>query len=161
MEIEKESLLHGGKYDYSDRFECTLRDPSDRIDIARIAETFGQRGPRWIETLLALRNRLMAPFGLKTAAESGCDRIGIFEVFAVTADEIILGQDDRHLDFRVSLFLRRIRPGEKTVTVTTVVTYRNRMGRWYFCAIRPFHRLIVPAVLKRNLRQLEQAVGAR
>jgi hypothetical protein len=35
-------------------------------DARHAAEKMLARGPRWIETLMILRNRLVAPFGLKT-----------------------------------------------------------------------------------------------
>jgi len=59
--------------------------------------------------LFALRNRIVSVFGFKTPAargknaaghggewESG-ERVGIFEVLARSTDEIVLGDNDRHL----------------------------------------------------------------
>ena len=79
-----------------------------------------------------------------------------------SADEIVLGDNDRHLDLRVSLLVERGgRDGrEKTLSVTTAVRLNDRLGRCYFCFIKPFHRMIVPAVVKRSLHRLESEVRA-
>lgn len=82
-------------------------------------EAFVGPGPRWVEGLFALRNRIVSVFGFKTPAargknaaghggkwESG-ERVGIFEVLARSTDEIVLGDNDRHLDLRVSLLVER------------------------------------------------------
>ncbi|MEO8531573.1 MAG: DUF2867 domain-containing protein, partial [Deltaproteobacteria bacterium] len=44
--------------------------------------------PRWVKALLAVRNILGRPFGLKPGV-SGTDRIGFFPVTQENADEII------------------------------------------------------------------------
>ena len=49
---------------------------------------------------------------------------------------------------------------EKTLNVTTAVRLNDRLGRGYFCFIKPFHRMIVPAVVKRSLHRLESEVRA-
>lgn len=137
-------------------------------------EAFVGPGPRWVEGLFALRNRIVSVFGFKTPAargknaaghggewESG-ERVGIFEVLARSTDEIVLGDNDRHLDLRVSLLVERGgRDGrEKMLSVTTAVRLNDRLGRCYFCFIKPFHRMIVPAVVKRSLHRLESEVRA-
>jgi hypothetical protein len=62
-----------------------------------------------------------------------------------------LGEDDKHLDFRMSV-LRS--PGFSPtlggqLTVSTVVHCHNRLGRAYILVIAPFHRLVVKASLRR------------
>ena len=79
------------------------------------------------------------------------NRVGIFRVLGRRTDELLLGEDDRHLDFRVSVLLRD--DGEaQWATVTTVVRFHNALGRAYFAVVRPFHQLIVPALIRRALR---------
>jgi hypothetical protein len=97
------------------------------------------RAPRWIEMLLALRNFLVAPLGLKTSApdEPGArDIIGIFPVVRQTPDRLVAGLNDKHLDFRLVVDV-----------ATTLVLTHNLLGRTYLAIIRPFHRLVVPAML--------------
>ncbi len=158
MEIGKESLLYSecSRWDYVDRYRFAVADPGDRIGLSDLAEAFVGPGPRWVEGLFALRNRIVSVFGFKTPAargknaaghggkwESG-ERVGIFEVLARSTDEIVLGDNDRHLDLRVSLLVERGgRDGrEKTLSVTTAVRLNDRLGRCYFCFIKPFHRMI-------------------
>ena len=58
--------------------------------------------------------------------------------------------------------LFRSRDGrEKTLSVTTAVRLNDWLGRCYFCFIKPFHRMIVPAVVKRSLRRLESEARAK
>ena len=149
--------------------------PATGLGCPCVGGAFVGPGPRWVEGLFALRNRIVSVFGFKTPAARGKnaagrggkwepgERAGIFEVFARSTNEIVLGDDDRHLDLRVSLLLERGgRDGrEKTLSVTTAVRLNDWLGRCYFCFIKPFHRMIVPAVVKRSLRRLESEARAK
>jgi hypothetical protein len=84
-------------------------------------------------------------------------RVGVFRVYERTDDEVLLGEDDRHLDFRVSMLLQREGLEAPRVVVATVVRYNGRLGRLYFAVVRPFHRRIVPAMLRRTLGRAAQA----
>jgi hypothetical protein len=117
--------------------------------------------PSWIGWLTNVRDAVVAFFGLKTAKhlatlvdEAKADRIGIFRIYAKSETEIILGEDDKHLDFRLSA-LRS--PGFSPtlggqLTISTVVHCHNRLGRAYILVIAPFHRLVVKASLRRAAR---------
>jgi hypothetical protein len=105
---------------------------------------------------MGLRNALVAPLGLvatRSALARAGDRIGIFPVLAETLDEVLLGLDDRHLDFRVCV---RVLDdgGERLGLVATLVRFHGALGRAYFLPVRPAHRLIVPAMLRRGVRLL-------
>ncbi len=66
---------------FSDAFSVVVDDAA--LDARQAAERMLGRSPRWVERLLALRNHLMTPFGLKTGAPNdsgGSDVIGIFPV---------------------------------------------------------------------------------
>lgn len=114
--------------------------------------------PRWIAGLLRLRDLLVAGFGLKTAQSlqaprpGGPPRIGIFRVYATHENEVVLGEDDKHLDFRVSVLRRPQGEGAGAadwLVVSTVVHCHNRLGRAYIALIEPFHRAVVRATLAR------------
>jgi hypothetical protein len=119
------------------------------LDARRAAERMMGRSPRWIEALLALRNMLVAPFGLKTsgAKEVVRETIGIFPVLSETSDRLVAGFNDRHLDFRVVVDVATFTDNQQ-VTATTLVLTHNLLGRIYLAIILPFHRLIVPAMLR-------------
>jgi hypothetical protein len=107
------------------------------------------RSPRWIRTLMALRDCLVTPFGLKTSSAAGthADAIGIFPVLSDTPNRLVAGFDDSHLDFRVVVDVVPSDQGQR-VTATTLVLTHNRLGRAYLAIILPFHRLIVRAMLR-------------
>ncbi len=119
--------------------------------------------PAWITSLMKLRNSLVAVFGLKTGDVSKKQaalpdafslqpgmRVGPFRVISSTSNELIAGDEDKHLDFKVSLLvtINKADPQSKDVTLTTVVWYHNFFGRFYFFFVKPFHRLIVKASLR-------------
>lgn len=78
------------------------------------------------------------------------DVIGFFPVLAKHDREIILGADDRHLDFRAVVLLRTQPDGQRELVAVTVVHCRNLLGRLYLATIAPFHR----AVVRSNLEQV-------
>jgi hypothetical protein len=145
-EVDAETLLAGAQF--ADAFCIEVGDRD--LDARRAAERMMARQPRWAEALLSLRNFLVAPLGLKTSgAHPGVSRdmIGIFPVVSATPDRLIAGFNDRHLDFRVVVDVTA--PGGIwQVTATTVVRTHNWLGRTYLAIIMPFHRLIVPALLR-------------
>lgn len=89
--------------------------------------------PGWAGALLRLRNALVRPFGLKTGEP---DR-PIFPTCHETANELILGTDDKHLNFRIGLFREKGR-----MYMSTWVHPHNRWGRAYLRLVMPFHILI-------------------
>jgi len=112
--------------------------------------------PRWIAGLLRLRDLLVAGFGLKTAKSlqaspwpGGHPRIGIFRVYETHGHEVVLGEDDSHLDFRVSVLRQDRGPAGIWLIVSTVVHCHNRLGRAYIALIDPFHRAVVRATIAR------------
>lgn len=118
------------------------------LDARQAAEKMLASAPRWIEILLALRNFLVAPLGLKTSApdEPGArDIIGIFPVVRQTPDRLA-GLNDKHLDFRLVVDVASAGHTQR-ITATTLVLTHNLLGRTYLAIIRPFHRLVVPAML--------------
>lgn len=109
--------------------------------------------PAWQKALIALRDLMVTPFGLKTSgmvreSRDSSERVEFFPVQWEGGDEIVLGADDRHLDFRLSLLRRSSRTGT-SLTATTVVHSHNALGFIYLNAIRPFHHLVVRANLAR------------
>ena len=117
---------------------------------------FGRREsfPVYVSALLHLRDIFVKPLNLKTASDILSQREGeqqhdqrpFFELLQESDDEVVLGEDDRHLDFRVSL-LRSSDDGRSFLTVSTFVRMHNPLGRIYFAAIRPFHRAVVASTM--------------
>src|SRR5271154_3705442 len=143
--------------DLADAFAVSIdaADVAKGIDnLARSA--LGDPAP-WIRLLLGLRDALVAGFRVKTTQEvrraaiaDKAERIDFFRILARSDRELILGEDDRHLDFRLSLLLRA-RPdssGDELVA-TTVVRCHNALGHVYLALIARFHRLVVVSNLSR------------
>jgi Protein of unknown function (DUF2867) len=111
----------------------------------------------WIRLLLGLRDTLVAGFGVKTTKEvrraaiaDKAERIDFFRILSRSNRELILGEDDRHLDFRLSLLLRACSDGSgDELVATSVVRCHNALGRVYLALIARFHRLVVVSNLKR------------
>lgn len=145
-DVDCNALLGGAQF--IDAYSIAVNDA--RIDARRAAEKMIARGPRWIDALLALRNCLVAPFGLKTGAPTGTgrpDSIGIFPVVSETPERLVAGFNDSHLDFRVVVDVVGADSGRRVIATTLVLTH-NLLGRVYLAIILPFHRLIVPAMLR-------------
>ena len=119
--------------------------------------------PGWFEALMGVRNRVMRMLGMKDlgridAAARGDDvragdKAGIFTVLGNAPNEIVLGDEDRHL--RVALSLQLEHQGAATrLYCATVVERPNLLGRLYMLPVDPIHRLIVPYLLRRYARHL-------
>lgn len=151
--------------DYADAFRVALRNPELRWVDTCAREVF-LATPGWAMALMALREWAAARIGLKTAPRRTSpqevedfvfrtgNRLALFEVRDRTCEEILLGEDDRHLDFRVSLRLERAGRG-RWLTVSTVVRFHGWRGRAYFLLVRPFHGLIVRSMLRRAARRID------
>lgn len=140
------ALLPGSQM--SDAYRLIVDD--DGIDAATAAHRIFARVPRWVRALMALRNRLVGPLGLKTRLSGGTAghrRIGFFALIAEAPDRVLLGLDDKHLDFRIVVDVKPAGTRRRQITTTTLVRTHNRLGRTYLAAVLPLHRLIVPVML--------------
>jgi hypothetical protein len=148
--------------DYADAYAVVLQPG---VSARTFAEAVFASSPRWVAALMALRNAIVRPLGLvatrsalehaATARGSGAS-IGIFPVLAESGDEVLLGLDDRHLDFRISV--RVLDNGcERLGVVSTLVRFHGVLGRTYFVPVLPMHRLVVPAMLHAGARRLAAA----
>ena len=130
---DAERILPG--YQFADAYKVPAPHRMDAIEATRLA--FAHGGPAWIRVLMALRNRLGRLVGLKAAPPSG------FPVIRQSADEVVMGFDDKHLDFRVVVAV-----AGGFATVSTIVRWHNAWGRAYLAAIMPFHRVIAARMIE-------------
>jgi len=144
--VDTDALLAGAQF--ADAFRVEVADPA--LDARHAAERMMAHQPWWAEALVKLRNILVTPFGLKTSGANPTEpreMIGIFPILSQTPDRLVAGFNDSHLDFRVVVDVTA--PGDaRQVTATTLVLTHNWLGRTYLAIIMPFHRLIVPALLR-------------
>ena len=149
------------RYKYADSFVVALQ--RNDVEPRELIAAFFESTPRWFSLLFQLRNRIVAVFGLKTAASGRSESapacqvgqtIGLFRIFAMTDTEVVLGQDDSHLDFRTSLLLHRHEAGAD-LFVSTLVHTRNRLGVLYFTVVKPFHCFAVPILARAMAKRLD------
>ena len=112
------------------------RDRASQPAQPAVDDAFAQ-GPLWIRALLGLRNALGRLVGLRSARSGG------FPVIRESADEVLMGFDDRHLDFRIVV---GVVAGH--ATVTTIVRWHNVWGRAYLAVVMPFHRRIAARMIE-------------
>lgn len=116
--------------------------------------------PEWLGRLMQVRDAVVVRFGLKTANQlmaantsHAAARVAIFKIYSSNSREAILGEDDRHLDFRLAVHVSNSQQaGEHRLTLATTVNCHNAFGRAYIFIIAPFHRQIVKACLRRAAR---------
>ncbi len=178
MKITKSNLPENSivksesSFEFIDGFKGRFVDKNNEINIQTIGKLFFTTGPKWIDKLFKFRNKIVKLVGLKTAdniskrqlqldkfkGEPG-EQVGLFKVFQRTDNEIVLGEDDKHLDFRVSLFLEQssIEPDQKQLTISTLVKFNNKLGKIYFIPVKPFHKKIVPTMLKGIIKEINKS----
>jgi hypothetical protein len=141
----------------------TIRLPDDATtDPELLARFMFSHQAAWVGKLLRIRDALVVGFGLKTAkgleesARTERDKhVSIFRIYERTVDEIVLGEDDKHLDFRVSVFQETradVAGGGRYLTVSTVVRCHNLLGRTYILLITPFHEMVVRSSMRSAAR---------
>jgi hypothetical protein len=169
-DFPKHSNLYNSSYHYYDSFQSHLEDPNNTIDVLAVSKAFISSSPQWIESLFQLRNKIVSLFGLKTSLTKDKEtvlknfngqpgeQLGFFKVFDRSENEIILGEDDKHLDFRVSLLLETVNSSTKNLIITTTVEFHNFFGKLYFLPVKPFHRIIVPVMLKGIIKQVNKSI---
>jgi len=145
-----------GGADLLDSYAVTLPVGAP-LDPATLASRMLSDPPAWVRVLMGLRDRAVAPLGVKTSdavrragAADGRARISFFPVLRQSPTEVVIGFDDLHLDFRTSVLLEPAADAGRTrLVATTAVRCHNRLGRIYLSVIRPFHVLIVRSSLDR------------
>ena len=164
------SILNNTNFEYIDSYQGYYLDMENQVSSKDIGKAFFTSAPKWTARLFELRNRIVSIFGLKTSEKTNnreellhnfnCEpgeKMGLFSVYHRTENEVILGEDDKHLNFRISLYKEDvgISSDRKKLTISTIVKFNNRFGKLYFLPVKPFHKLIVPRMLQGIIRQIE------
>ena len=162
--------LCGRVVHHQDAFTLAVRPPhatgSDAAAwLAAMLAGFLDNPPRDVARMMALRNVLVHPLGLRTSP-LGCPVSSLlgpssplrfdarFPVHSqsVAADgrtaQVILGSDDRHLVFRTCVAVRLLDDGAVEFSMANRVACTNWFGRIYMALIASTHRRVVaPALL--------------
>jgi len=120
--------------DLLDAFAVRLpAEASDDLETA--ARAAFERPAGWIRALMRVRDVVMVPVGVKSsraiglAAAARGSVIGFLPLLSKSAMELILGEDDWHLDFRVTIQIRADAENGRELVAGTVVHCHNRLGR--------------------------------
>lgn len=167
--LPKESLLHNYflKTDYEDSFMTSI-NPKAHLPIDNVIKAFLTSAPSWVVTLMRVRDQIAKVLNLKTHAEGDYvktlarssfevgEKFGLFELTNKTKNEAILGTNDSHLNFWVSLYVNQELGQSKELYISTVVQINNKMGWLYFKTINQFHKLVVRSFLKKMKTNIDE-----
>jgi hypothetical protein len=168
--------LAGKPCQHQDMFQLTLnsRDvagTSATTLLSRLLDGFLRNPPAGVSRLMALRNLLVGPIGLRTSP-LGCPvssllspssnklfdrRYPVLDQCIGQDDsraQVILGADDKHLVFRSCVGVHVLDGNRVEITLGTRVYCRNLFGRFYMAAIHRVHRsYIAPTMLRMAAEQ--------
>lgn len=150
--------------DLADAFVLTIPN-ADKSSVDDWAHAVLDHPSPMLRGLLTLRDTLVAPLGLKTSRalrtslrNRAVEHMDFFQVRSRSPNEIVLGEDDSHLDFRLSLLLRASSDNAaRQLVATTVVHCHNLTGRAYLALITPFHKRVVIQNLKRAMQWMPRS----
>ena len=131
--------------DWSDAYAVSFADgpPGDPL---AWADAVFHAPPPWVRVLFGLREATVRLAGIERGGAHA------FDTLAWSADELLLGIDQKHLSFRASVLLEPTR-----VVVSTVVHVHNRRGRAYSALVRRIHPMVVRAMLSKAAREIGDA----
>lgn len=139
--------------DFTDTFSTT----NHQEDLKTISKLIFATLPNWIGFLMKIRNTIVKRFGLKAEKPENYHSsfevggfIGFFQIFSIDQNEIMLGLDDRHLNFRVSIY--NSNENQFNIKVTTLVQYNNLFGKIYMTIVKPFHTIVIKRMIKQGYK---------
>lgn len=151
--------------DYLDSFSVCI-DKGHEYSIDYLTALVFTSFPSWVNILMAMRNTIVRPFGLETAPlptiekverdvryDKG-DRAVFFTVSDRSKNEIVMGEEDKHLIFRTSVLMTEEGDESQRIHLTTLVHFNNIGGKIYFTPVKPFHKIIVKSLLRRFAQRL-------
>ena len=129
-----------GTIDYHDTYSITKVSDKSAEEISKKLMQF----PDWVNMLFLIRTRIVGLFGLKTDKNTSKSD-AFFKLIENRDEEIVMGEDDKYLNFRASVLKDK---ASGTISLTTVVHYNNIWGKVYFFPVKPFHKIIMKVLLK-------------
>lgn len=151
--IPANSVING----YFSRIVIQRKD----LSLNDVVQCFFTTAPTWVRGMMKLRDKLRTFVGLKTIERQTTssdpnsstfqpgEKFGLFQIIDRNANEVIMGADDKHLNFRVSIFLENNSGLQHKVSISTIVVLHNTLGRGHMKLVAPFHRIVVPGMMKK------------
>jgi hypothetical protein len=139
-ELPEDSLINKDmiSIDYCDSYVILKRTDDSIDEITAKLLTL----PKWIVFMLQIRYFLIVKvFGLTSGRHA-------IPIINRNENEMVMGEDDKHLYFRISVMKKETEQG-MGIYLTTIVKFNNIWGKFYFFLIKPFHKLVVKSLLKK------------
>lgn len=155
--------------DYIDVFQLTTNLTTIPTPKDCMVAFFRSFPPIFIKLLL-LRESIARLVGLKTASAANAqerekeleefqgnigDSIAIFEVLDKNETELMTGQSDKHLNFKLS-FISRTENDLQIIELVTTVVINNGLGKLYFSLVKPIHIFFMKRILRRMHKELNR-----
>ena len=149
---------------YVDRCQEAFSDRDDSLQLTDAVQLFFSKKPYWLQPLVGFLGFKLPFTGLPEERTWWYDHKARqlisfpLQLFSYAENEIVLGEDGKHLAIRISFFLEKHPkyPKRKQLTITTMVQFNNGWGRLYFLFIKPLHKLVVPALLRGAVCTIEK-----
>ena len=142
-----------GRIDYCDSYQI-VKSTDETIDNIT-TEIF--RIPKWVDFLMRIRGSLVKLFGLNSGKKKNITesiyypigtKAGYFTVIDRNENEIVMAENDKHLNFRTAVMKKKSEL-DCSIYLTTIVRFNNIWGKLYFLPVKPFHQIIIKSLLKR------------
>lgn len=159
--IPESSILYESLKESS--YKDSIKISTSRSDVQswELIAAFFHSAPRWMIFMLNVRNKVVKHFGLKAGMvdenavsppfQAG-QQFGVFKLYSVNETESVIGEDDKHLNFRISFI---VNDGNELV-MSTVVDINNRFGTVYMFFVKPFHRILVPVMIRKMSKLISE-----
>jgi len=134
---------------FRDALQVTLTKPE--LSAAQVQYRVFSQMPKWVDSLMSLRNRIVKHFGFDVASSSITpnndqlkvgDAVGFMTVIRCDEKEIVSFAEDKHMQFYLS-----VSKCTNRAVISTLVNKKTLFGRIYVTAIIPFHWLIARVVI--------------
>jgi len=157
-----------GEVDFIDHYQLRSDKLSYSPEPKDLMIAFFKAFPASFKLLLNLRESVAGLLKLKTAPQSEKasrleklhhfkgdigDQITLFEVLDKSDKELLTGQKDSHLDFKLSFITYQINDSI-SLEMVTVVNINNSIGKVYFGIVKPIHKWYMKKILKNMEKEL-------
>ena len=119
---------------------------------------FARQRP-WLRRMMALRDWVVGWFGLQRSrppiGDGDTRQIGMFPIVFESTTEIVLGSNDKHLDFRIWVGVQPSESGAQ-VSMATLVRCHSVFGEVYLTLVLPVHRVLSRLMLGQALASMRK-----
>jgi hypothetical protein len=151
---------------YEDAISIDIPSHTD-YTIDYLTTVFFTSFPGWVLGFFKLRNIIVKPFGLASSEKinfkdldinktyNNGERAVFFNLLKRSDNELVMADNDKHLNFRTSIMLLPSEnEGFTRLYSLTIVKFNNLLGKLYFFPVKPFHILIIKTLLKTTRKNL-------